>query len=110
MGIEVAKIIREDFLQQNAYSDYDYTCPSNKTICMMKCICCFFELATKACLESDKDAKVTWALIESQLNSEIYGLTRLKFELPFQPKAELAKKFDDLCTSIEKKFKNLTKH
>jgi V-type H+-transporting ATPase subunit A len=25
--MEVAKIIREDFLQQNSFTDYDYTCP-----------------------------------------------------------------------------------
>ncbi|CDJ52104.1 vacuolar ATP synthase catalytic subunit A, putative [Eimeria brunetti] len=28
--LEVAKIIREDFLQQNAFSDYDYMCPLHK--------------------------------------------------------------------------------
>ena len=28
--MEIAKIIREDFLQQNAFTDYDYTCPLEK--------------------------------------------------------------------------------
>ena len=28
--MEVAKIIREDFLQQNAFTDYDFMCPLNK--------------------------------------------------------------------------------
>lgn len=31
--LEVAKIIKEDFLQQNAYSEYDYTCPLHKSVC-----------------------------------------------------------------------------
>jgi V-type H+-transporting ATPase subunit A len=30
--MEVAKIIREDFLQQNAYTDYDFTCPIYKSV------------------------------------------------------------------------------
>lgn len=30
--LEVAKIIREDFLQQNAFSPHDYTCPLFKSV------------------------------------------------------------------------------
>jgi len=30
--MEIAKIIREDFLQQNAFTDYDYTCPLGKSV------------------------------------------------------------------------------
>ena len=30
--LETAKIIREDFLQQNAFSEYDYTCPIHKSV------------------------------------------------------------------------------
>merc|ERR1712194_996825 len=37
--LEVTKIIREDFLQQNGFSDYDFMCPLSKTIGMMKVIC-----------------------------------------------------------------------
>ena len=36
--MEVAKIIREDFLQQNAFTDYDFTCPLVKSVGMLKCI------------------------------------------------------------------------
>lgn len=35
--LEVAKIIREDFLQQNAFSDYDYMCPLHKVGCRCPC-------------------------------------------------------------------------
>jgi V-type H+-transporting ATPase subunit A len=34
--MEVAKLIREDFLAQNAFTDYDYTCPLPKTVGMLK--------------------------------------------------------------------------
>lgn len=32
LSLEVAKIIREDFLQQDAFSDYDYNCPLYKVL------------------------------------------------------------------------------
>ena len=40
--LEIAKIIREDFLQQNSFSPYDYYSPLIKTVGMMKCIVRFF--------------------------------------------------------------------
>lgn len=108
--IEIARIIKDDYLQQNAFSDEDYTCPLHKTVGMMKCICHFYDHCVRACNESDKDAKVTWALIENQCNAEIYQLTRLKFEMPFQPQEELLQKFDNLLMAMDKKFKNIQKH
>merc|ERR1719235_386054 len=39
--LEVAKIIREDFLQQNGFSEYDFKCPIIKTIGMMRVIANF---------------------------------------------------------------------
>merc|ERR1712226_159945 len=41
--LEVAKIIREDFLQQNGFSEWDYKCPLHKTLGMMKCIVKFHD-------------------------------------------------------------------
>merc|ERR1711976_423896 len=63
--LEVAKIVREDFLQQNGFSDYDKMCPLAKTIGMMRCICTFHELAQKAIASGSGDTRVTWADIYS---------------------------------------------
>jgi len=41
--LEVAKLIKEEFLQQNAFSEYDYNCPLPKTIGMLKCIITYYE-------------------------------------------------------------------
>ena len=49
---KMAKIIKKDFLQQNAFSDYDYNCPLYKTIGMMKCIVCFFENGMRVILDA----------------------------------------------------------
>lgn len=34
--LEVAKLIKEDFLQQNGYTPYDRYCPFYKTVGMLK--------------------------------------------------------------------------
>ena len=41
--LEVAKLIKEEFLQQNAFSPHDYNCPLPKTIGMMKCIVTYYD-------------------------------------------------------------------
>merc|ERR1719351_322407 len=61
--LEVAKIIREDFLQQNGFSPHDKQCPIRKTIGMMTVIVEFHEAAQKAMAEFSGDAKVTWNMI-----------------------------------------------
>jgi V-type H+-transporting ATPase subunit A len=40
----VAKIIRDDMLQQNAFTDYDVTCPLHKSVAIMKVGSFFFTL------------------------------------------------------------------
>merc|ERR1711907_700770 len=69
--LEVAKIIREDFLQQNGFTEFDFFCPLAKTIGMMKVIVGFHEAAQKAIAESTGDSKVTWALIYSSMKVEL---------------------------------------
>merc|ERR1712023_36945 len=50
--LEVAKIIREDFLQQNGFTDYDFMCPLAKTIGMMKVIVTFHDTAQKTLMRA----------------------------------------------------------
>ncbi|MCR4429325.1 MAG: V-type ATP synthase subunit A [Caldiserica bacterium] len=45
--IEVGKMIREDFLQQNAFSKVDGFCPTEKQYGILKIILHFFELASE---------------------------------------------------------------
>lgn len=106
--MEIARIIREDFLKQNAFSDYDYYCPLFKTIGMMKCIIALYDKAQKLIAESTSDAKVTWNLIDTKLSAEIYELTQLKFEPPKQPEEELKAKFVELQSRIDKKFREIS--
>merc|ERR1711990_860158 len=41
--LKTASIIKDEFLQQNAFSDHDYNCPLWKTIGMMKAIVMFYD-------------------------------------------------------------------
>merc|ERR1711982_197654 len=81
--LEVAKIIREDFLQQNGFVDYDKKCPLGKTIGMMRCIVSYHEAAQKVMLETSGDNKITWNMIYNELRPLHKGLTDMKFN-PFQ--------------------------
>jgi V/A-type H+-transporting ATPase subunit A len=46
--VEVGKMIREDFLQQSAYSDVDAYCPPEKSYGMAKVILAFYHAASEA--------------------------------------------------------------
>merc|ERR1712110_90083 len=82
--LEVAKIIREDFLQQNGFTDYDFMCPLAKTIGMMKVIVGFHDAAQKAIAEFTGDQKVTWNTISVAMKDLVKKITEMKFEMPRQ--------------------------
>merc|ERR1712232_42385 len=65
--MEVAKLIREDFLAQNAFTDYDYTCQLPKTVGMLRVIVQFYDLCQKAIADSPSDEKLTYAHIKTAL-------------------------------------------
>jgi V-type H+-transporting ATPase subunit A len=106
--MEITKIIIDDFLQQNSYSEYDYYCPLHKTVGMAKTIVHFYENAKRAINESKmEDTKISWALIANQLENEFSELSQMKFKDPETPKDEILKYFDDLCDSIDQGFRKL---
>merc|ERR1712007_55460 len=80
--LEVARVIREDFLQQNGFSDYDFMCPLAKTIGMMKVIVGFHESAQKAIAESSGEHKITWSVIAAAMKDLIVKITSMKFHMP----------------------------
>ena len=76
----MAKLIKDDFLQQNSYTAYDRYCPFYKTVGMMNNIVGFYNLAQQA-VEStaQSENRITWAIIKDQLSDIITQLTRMKF-------------------------------
>ena len=82
--MDMAEIIVEDFLQQNAYSKYDFTCPVAKSVGMLKCIVTFYELSQKAIADSSSEKKLTWAAIRTTLATTLLAVREGKFKEPRQ--------------------------
>lgn len=85
--LDLATLIKEDFLQQNGYSDYDQFCPIWKTEWMMKLMMGFHDEAQKAVAQGQSWAKVREATQDLQVE-----LRSLKFELPSDGQEAVCKK------------------
>ena len=80
--LEVAKIIKDDFLQQNGYSPYDRFCPFYKTVAMLRNMIAFYDMARKAVeTTSQNDNKITLALIKEKMGNLMYELSSMKFQV-----------------------------
>eukprot|EP00929_Paragymnodinium_shiwhaense_P025507 TRINITY_DN1540_c0_g1_i5.p1 TRINITY_DN1540_c0_g1~~TRINITY_DN1540_c0_g1_i5.p1 ORF type:complete len:606 (-),score=199.92 TRINITY_DN1540_c0_g1_i5:162-1979(-) len=107
--LEVARVIREDFLQQNGFSEYDFMCPLAKTIGMMKVIVSFHEMGQKAISESSGEHKITWNTIAAAMRGLITKITSMKFEMPRQSEAHYKKVLnEDLYNEVAAAFQTLT--
>ncbi|KAN0042620.1 hypothetical protein ACTA71_011429 [Dictyostelium dimigraforme] len=106
--IEVARIIRDDFLQQNGFSPYDKCCPFFKTIWMLKNMMTFYNLAQKAVESSTADNKVTWNQIKNELKDIIHRITSMKFQDPTDGEQTLTAHFSTLNEDIITAFRNFS--
>jgi V-type H+-transporting ATPase subunit A len=111
--LEVAKIIKDDYLAQNGFSSHDKTCPFYKMYWMMKNIIAFYKLAQKAIENSTAESKITWHKIKQFMTAAtgpydtIYKLIRMKFLLPTDGEAKLTAEYSELFDEIEKAFREI---
>merc|ERR1712224_9549 len=105
--LEVAKIIREDFLQQNGFVDYDFKCPLAKTIGMMRCIVTYHETAQKCMAETSGDNRITWNMIYSELKPIHVKVTEMKFEKPIYEEEHYTKVYNSLNEEILDAFRTM---
>merc|ERR1711907_792540 len=106
--LEVAKIIKDDYLQQNAFTEYDCNCPFYKSVWMLKVIVHFYEKCLEAVEHSNDDHKVTWNLIRAELGGEgqlIHRITSMKFYMPKNEQGgsnevEMVEKFKKLMDDV----------
>lgn len=78
--LEVAKLIKDDFLQQNSYTKYDRYCPFYKTVGMLQNMIGFYNMAQQAVERtSQSDNKITYAIIKDHLGDCMHQLSRMKF-------------------------------
>ncbi|KAI5924375.1 V-type ATPase [Camillea tinctor] len=97
--LDLAMLLKEDFLQQNGYSDYDQFCPIWKTEWMMKLMMGFHDEAQKAIAQGQSWAKVREATSDLQAQ-----LRSLKFEVPSEGEDVITKKYEAIQQSMLDKF------
>ncbi|CAO3648834.1 unnamed protein product [Cunninghamella echinulata] len=102
--LEVAQLIKDDFLQQNGYSNYDRFCPFYKTTWMLRNFIGFYTHATHAVEASN--GQITWAKIRESFSDTIYKLSSMKFEDPADGESALVEKYAALYKDIESKFRD----
>merc|ERR1711953_1214436 len=107
--LEVARLIKDDFLQQNGYSKYDFFCPLAKTIGMMKNMCTFYELGKHAVdTTSESDKKVTWNVIKEACGDLLYQLSSMKFKDPVDDgEVSIKADFEKLNDELTQKFQTM---
>jgi len=104
--LDVAKLIKEDFLQQNGFTPYDRFCPFYKTVWQLRNIVLFYNLAQRAVQGSSDDKKVTWFNIKSAMNDLWYKIQSMKFQLPSDGQTKVVENLKALNEEITTTFRN----
>jgi len=119
--LEVARMLKDDFLQQNGMSEYDRYCPFYKTSAMLRNFVGFHDAALKAVSQGD----VTFAKIRDTAGDIMFKLSQMKFEVsmistrsqenekhhmsqsPSQGQESIKQKLDAVHAEIQDKFRQL---
>ena len=105
--LETAKILRDDFLQQNGFTAYDRYCPFYKSVWMLRNIITFYNEAQRAVENSSADKKITWNVIKNNMTELIYKITSMKFQDPVEGEEKMVGEFKKLNNDIVEAFRNL---
>ena len=97
--LEVAKLIKEDYLQQNGYSSYDRFCPFYKTSGMLRNMISFYDMARHAIEStSQSEHRITWNIIREAMSDILYQLSSMKFKVSYIYNHEFSKLIDCLIS------------
>jgi len=109
--LEAARLLREDFLQQNAFSSHDKYCPLYKSAAMVKNMIYFHRRATAAVERTvgaaAKGCRVTFNEIKSNMGDLLYRLSSQKFEEPSDGEEVLKGRFVALNNDLREAFERL---
>ena len=106
--MEVAKLIREDFLAQNAFTEHDFTCPLPKTVGMLKVIITFYDLCQKSIADSPADSKLTYAHIKTALSGVLQKVVDTKYVDPKMNADLITAEYIRVVDDIKREFQTLT--
>ncbi|KAL4944655.1 hypothetical protein BDV06DRAFT_210080 [Aspergillus oleicola] len=100
--LDVAAMVKDDFLQQNGYSDYDQFCPLWKTEYMMKAFMGYHDEAQKAIAQGQGWPKVRDATTDIQS-----ALRNMKFEVP-EDQEEVSAKYEKILQTMSERFASVS--
>lgn len=101
--LDVANLIKEDFLQQNGYSTYDAFCPIWKTADMMKAFMLYHDEAQKAVSNG-----AVWSKLSEATGDMKHAVSSSKFFEPSRGKEEVHAEFEKLFSNIQERFAEST--
>jgi V-type H+-transporting ATPase subunit A len=110
--LEVAKLLKDDFLQQNGYTTYDRYCPFYKSVLMLQNLIGFYDAARRA-VEStaQSENKITWSTIRDHMGGILYELSSMKFKDPTkESEAKIRQDLLDLNERMLAAFRYLEDH
>ncbi len=105
--LEVAKLIKDDFLQQNGFTEYDAFCPFYKTVWILRNMILFYNLSQKAVEKTSDDTKITWNTIRQSMGDIIYKISSMKFQDPHDGQDSVISSYKELNEEIQQAFRNL---
>jgi V/A-type H+-transporting ATPase subunit A len=94
--LEVARMIREDYLQQHAYHEIDSYCSKEKQFLMLKIIMKFYQEVNKA--------------IEAGIMASRIAAVKIKDEIArmkYTPNPDFPQRYEELIKAIETEFESL---
>ncbi len=94
--LEVARLIREDFLQQSAFDPVDTYCPPKKQLLMLQVILHFYKVA----MDAVKEGVPVSRLRELPVLADIAHMKRL-------PEKEFLQQFDGMLRKIDEQIRGL---
>ncbi|XP_059805854.1 V-type proton ATPase catalytic subunit A-like isoform X4 [Hypanus sabinus] len=107
--LEVAKLLKDDFLQQNGHTSYDRYCPFYKTVGILKNIIAFYDLARHSVeTTAHSDNRLTWSLIRDNMGDVLYKLSAMKFKDPVKDgEVKIKSDYTLLLEEMQNAFHNL---
>lgn len=109
--LETARFIKEDYLQQNAFTKYDKYCPFYKSVEMLRNIVTFHKAATgaieKTAAGNAEGQKITYNVIRQRLGDILSKVSGQKFEDPAEGEDAIRPRFKALTEEIKERFRSL---
>lgn len=109
VNLETARILREDFLQQNGFTKYDQRCPFFKSVLMLKNIMTFHKLAIQSVERSVPEGQepITFNVIKNRLKDTVNSLSSQKFYDPVDGQEYIESELNKINDNLHKAFKSL---